>query len=240
MRSDASAGSTTKGLSNLHVSDTDSCGYCGLEFVNDPEPDWAQRVEHLTQVHKFNECTQNKKFFRADHFRQHLKHSHAGTSGKWTNMLEAACMRDEQPPVPIARDAVVTLAAMGPEAGMVVTDSSGTLPVLSPIKPVPLQPQLSQIPQLPQLPQLSQIPQQPLPTRIPLPASQPPSPPQQQQPQQEQEQPQKLQPLAPMQARVEITPEPDPGDQLREQRQQQRQQNQQQQQQQDATAVAVH
>lgn len=45
--------------------------------------------------HKFGECNQSKKFFRADHFRQHLKHSHAGTSGKWTNMLENACMREE-------------------------------------------------------------------------------------------------------------------------------------------------
>lgn len=49
-------------------------------------------------MHKFGECNQAKKFFRADHFRQHLKHSHAGTSGKWTNMLENACMRDEPPP----------------------------------------------------------------------------------------------------------------------------------------------
>lgn len=52
-------------------------------------------MAHLTNVHKFGECNQSKKFFRADHFRQHLKHSHAGTSGKWTNMLENACMKDE-------------------------------------------------------------------------------------------------------------------------------------------------
>jgi hypothetical protein len=49
----------------------------------------------LNVVHKFGECNQSKKFFRADHFRQHLKHSHAGTSGKWTNMLENACMSQE-------------------------------------------------------------------------------------------------------------------------------------------------
>ena len=46
-------------------------------------------------VHKFGECNKSKKFYRADHFRQHLKHSHAGTSGKWTNMLENACIKDE-------------------------------------------------------------------------------------------------------------------------------------------------
>ena len=49
-------------------------------------------------VHKFGECNKAKKFFRADHFRQHLKHSHAGSSGKWTNMLENACMKDEPSP----------------------------------------------------------------------------------------------------------------------------------------------
>ncbi|KAL4956564.1 hypothetical protein BDW69DRAFT_79212 [Aspergillus filifer] len=79
----------------------DSCGYCGEEFPNFPQPDWDQRFEHLTAVHKFGECNNSKKFFRADHFRQHLKHSHAGTSGKWTNILENACMKEEAPPEPI-------------------------------------------------------------------------------------------------------------------------------------------
>jgi len=74
----------------------DVCGYCGDEFSNPPQ--WDLRAEHLNHVHKFGECNQAKKFFRADHFRQHLKHSHDGTSGKWTNLLEAACMKDEPPP----------------------------------------------------------------------------------------------------------------------------------------------
>ncbi|KAJ5963551.1 uncharacterized protein N7479_003427 [Penicillium vulpinum] len=78
----------------------DTCGYCGEEFPNFPQADWDQRFEHLTTVHKFGECNNAKKFFRADHFRQHLKHSHAGTSGKWTNILENACMKEEQPPEP--------------------------------------------------------------------------------------------------------------------------------------------
>ena len=76
---------------------TDTCGYCGEEFPNQPQPDWDRRVDHLTNVHKFGECNQAKKFFRADHFRQHLKHSHAGQSGKWTNMLESVCLREEAP-----------------------------------------------------------------------------------------------------------------------------------------------
>ncbi|KAL8879302.1 MAG: hypothetical protein Q9198_003059 [Flavoplaca austrocitrina] len=79
------------------IAATEICGYCGQEFANEP-PDWADRVAHLTNVHKFGECNQSKKFFRADHFRQHLKHSHAGTSGKWTNTLEQECMKGEPGP----------------------------------------------------------------------------------------------------------------------------------------------
>ena len=74
---------------------SDVCGFCGEEFPNQPEPDWDCRIDHLTNVHKFGECNQSKKFFRADHFRQHLKHSHAGQSGKWTNILESVCLREE-------------------------------------------------------------------------------------------------------------------------------------------------
>jgi hypothetical protein len=75
------------------------CSYCGDEF---PIPaNWELRNEHLYQVHKFGECNQAKKFFRADHFRQHLKHSHAGTCGNWTNMLENACKKNEHPPSPL-------------------------------------------------------------------------------------------------------------------------------------------
>ncbi|KAF4964412.1 hypothetical protein FSARC_7647 [Fusarium sarcochroum] len=95
--------------------EADTCGYCGDEFVrsgrgpgtgalnggNAPrhatDQDWDERIRHLQEVHKFRECNSSKKFFRADHFRQHLKHSHAGTSGKWTNMLENACMLEEDP-----------------------------------------------------------------------------------------------------------------------------------------------
>jgi len=85
----------------LHSTPTDTCGYCGQEFAN--PPNWDERVDHLNHVHKFGECNQSKKFFRADHFRQHLKHSHAGTSGKWTNQLENACMKDEPPPIPLSQ-----------------------------------------------------------------------------------------------------------------------------------------
>lgn len=99
--------------STFRPGEADSCGYCGEEFMRSglvtsrsdtrhtTEQDWDDRIRHLQDVHKFRECNASKKFFRADHFRQHLKHSHAGTSGKWTNMLENACMMEEEPPLPI-------------------------------------------------------------------------------------------------------------------------------------------
>lgn len=79
---------------------TDICGFCGIDFPN--PADWSKRRDHICHDHKFGECNQAKKFFRADHFRQHLKHSHGGLSGKWTNMLESVCVRDEPPPQTMA------------------------------------------------------------------------------------------------------------------------------------------
>lgn len=96
--------------STTHPGEADICGYCGEEFLRTAfagsvrfisEADWEVRVQHLQDIHKFGECNASKKFYRADHFRQHLKHSHAGTSGKWTNMLENACMIEEDPPMPL-------------------------------------------------------------------------------------------------------------------------------------------
>jgi hypothetical protein len=97
--------------STTAIGEADTCGYCGEEFPRTgyspsapqgrfiTDADWELRIRHLQDVHKFRECNASKKFYRADHFRQHLKHSHAGTSGKWTNMLENACMIEEEPPV---------------------------------------------------------------------------------------------------------------------------------------------
>ncbi|EXK25598.1 hypothetical protein FOMG_17760 [Fusarium oxysporum f. sp. melonis 26406] len=93
--------------------EADACGYCGDEFPRSgrgpgtgvlsgsdarkhaTDQDWDERMMHLHEVHKFRECNSSKRFFRADHFRQHLKHSHAGTSKRRTNMLENACMLEE-------------------------------------------------------------------------------------------------------------------------------------------------
>lgn len=73
------------------------CSYCGKEF---PQSDWANRLDHLINIHKVGLCDQSKKFYREDHFRQHLKHCHAGKIGKWVVFLEELCMRTEAPAVP--------------------------------------------------------------------------------------------------------------------------------------------
>lgn len=75
----------------------DIYGYCGEEFPNFPQADWNRRFEHLTTIHNFGEYNTTKKFYCADHFRQHLKYSHAGTTGEWTDVLETACMKEGQP-----------------------------------------------------------------------------------------------------------------------------------------------
>ena len=85
----------------------DTCGYCGKDFYRSTaaigpkrpmvatDEDWDDRIRHLQEAHKFGECNASKKFFRADHFRQHLKYSHAGASGKWIKMLETVCLIEE-------------------------------------------------------------------------------------------------------------------------------------------------
>lgn len=119
--------------SPISPNEADTCGYCGDEFPRNgkgnlhnglegkvsTDRDWETRIQHLVDVHKFRECNHTKKFFRADHFRQHLKHSHAGTSGKWTNMLENACMKDEPLLEPIRGPEIVRVSGMGGRVGRI-------------------------------------------------------------------------------------------------------------------------
>lgn len=60
------------------------------------EHDWDERVRHIQEDHEFGKCNRSKKFFRAWHFRQHLKQSHKAPSGKWIKLLENACMTVEE------------------------------------------------------------------------------------------------------------------------------------------------
>ncbi|KAI1496193.1 hypothetical protein F5X99DRAFT_84001 [Biscogniauxia marginata] len=81
------------------------CGYCGIEISisrdsTDFDSMYPQKqhenllLEHLQEVHKVGQCNMSKKFYRADHFRQHLKHSHGAIPGKWVNVLETKCMHE--------------------------------------------------------------------------------------------------------------------------------------------------
>jgi len=101
----------------------DACGYCGKEFPRSgrsprslphsvdtvlrhaTEQDWEERFQHVNSLHKFRQCNWTKRFYRSDHFRQHLKHSHAGTSWDGANVLESACIVEAKPreDVPLER-----------------------------------------------------------------------------------------------------------------------------------------
>ncbi|KAL2864389.1 uncharacterized protein BJX67DRAFT_224262 [Aspergillus lucknowensis] len=75
----------------------DACGYCGRFFSNNPRTDWDERLKHVTEVHNYGKCSKDKKFYRLDHFRQHLRYSHSvGLFG--ANYVEIACMKEEIPP----------------------------------------------------------------------------------------------------------------------------------------------
>ncbi|OAA74951.1 Zinc finger, C2H2 [Akanthomyces lecanii RCEF 1005] len=89
--------------------EADVCGYCGDEFARSgtlsrdalnkslTDQDWDERIRHLKEAHKFRECNSSQNFYRADHIRQHNKLCHAATRGKWTNMLDNACLINEDP-----------------------------------------------------------------------------------------------------------------------------------------------
>ncbi|KAK0725108.1 hypothetical protein B0H67DRAFT_481228 [Lasiosphaeris hirsuta] len=94
--------------SRVNPGESDTCGYCGEEFPRSgcnatgvfiTDHNWEERIHHLQGIHRFRECNPSKKFFSADHFRQHLKYGHAGISGIWTDELEHACMKEKEPPV---------------------------------------------------------------------------------------------------------------------------------------------
>ncbi|KAL2160967.1 hypothetical protein VTH06DRAFT_8679 [Thermothelomyces fergusii] len=77
----------------------DVCGFCGGGFVRKdggggggvPVVDRAELVAHVESVHRVSDCDRNKKFYRADNFRQHLKNTHVALPGKWLKALENAC-----------------------------------------------------------------------------------------------------------------------------------------------------
>ncbi|KAI7777892.1 hypothetical protein LA080_002944 [Diaporthe eres] len=84
----------------------DTCGFCGVDFDRTgstkyarypSDDDWDKRIAHLQDHHKFRECNLSKKFYRADHFRMHLKHSHGALAGDWMRYLVERVMQEETP-----------------------------------------------------------------------------------------------------------------------------------------------
>ncbi|KAL2024247.1 hypothetical protein VTK56DRAFT_9403 [Thermocarpiscus australiensis] len=70
----------------------DICGFCGGGFARKGDvADQSELVTHLEAVHKIGECDRNKKFYRADNFRQHLKNTHVAKPGNWLKVLERVC-----------------------------------------------------------------------------------------------------------------------------------------------------
>ncbi|KAL9092828.1 MAG: hypothetical protein Q9165_004246 [Trypethelium subeluteriae] len=69
------------------------CGYCETQVAFSKHPEAALLCrKHLRIAHRFQQCNLEKRFWRIDHFRQHLKHSHGALIGKWTEVLEDACL----------------------------------------------------------------------------------------------------------------------------------------------------
>ena len=82
--------------------DCDVCGFCGEGLSKGSRDDQPAIIQHMQSAHKIGECSSPpKKFFRVDHFRQHLKHSHGCTSGEWRAKLEEICKADEIPDIPL-------------------------------------------------------------------------------------------------------------------------------------------
>lgn len=87
----------------------DTCGFCGVDFDRTAttkyarypsDDDWEKRIAHLKDHHNFRECNLSKEFYRVDHFRMHLKHSHEALSGDWMRYLEENGMQKETPDEP--------------------------------------------------------------------------------------------------------------------------------------------
>jgi len=95
----------------------DICGFCGVKFsrnkrslyyvqiqpseknhntIDIEQSYWEERIQHLQTKHNFRECNTSKKFFKVEHFRQHLKHSHGASFGPWTRNIVDLCRREEK------------------------------------------------------------------------------------------------------------------------------------------------
>ncbi|KAK0620619.1 hypothetical protein B0T14DRAFT_234752 [Immersiella caudata] len=86
--------------STVGPEEVDLCLFCGQGFSRSSLPgdlpsvsesNWEKRIRHLEDVHHFRECNATRRFSRQAEFRLHIKHTHSGVLGYWTDALETAC-----------------------------------------------------------------------------------------------------------------------------------------------------
>ncbi|RSL80509.1 hypothetical protein CDV31_017120 [Fusarium ambrosium] len=90
--------------------EADVCTYCGTEFSRSggggagpgahteryaTNEDWVERIKHAHEAHNFQGCDLSKRFYRADHHKQHLRYSHLCKDGRWLDSLVRMCMTSE-------------------------------------------------------------------------------------------------------------------------------------------------
>jgi hypothetical protein len=74
-----------------------TCGFCGRTFHRKLAAPLmvgerlGELEMHVRTEHKFGMCSTEKKFFRDDHFAQHLKTVHAAVVGGWLKWLVESC-----------------------------------------------------------------------------------------------------------------------------------------------------
>lgn len=83
----------------------DICCYCGERFGRSgpgvlTQNDWLVRADHLHECHEYDRCNDDVQFYRADHFREHLRRFHVATAGDDINILVDACMKIDDHQVP--------------------------------------------------------------------------------------------------------------------------------------------
>ena len=92
------------------------CGYCDTQVAFSKHPEAALLCRrHLRLAHRFQQCQDEKRFFKVNHFRQHLKQSHGALLGEWNNVLENACLEA----VPVSQQD--RLEALGPSIEVAAT-----------------------------------------------------------------------------------------------------------------------
>lgn len=73
------------------------CGFCGFQICSS-QSDLSDQVarDHLEQMHLWQGCDPRKRFYRPDHYQQHLRHVHGALPGPWTVAVQTAAVKRDQ------------------------------------------------------------------------------------------------------------------------------------------------